>query len=64
MVSKAVKRWGQVDILVNNAGIRRDRTFTEADLDDFRLVLDVHLMGSVNCTRAVWLHMKSADTSE
>ena len=58
MVSKATGRWGQVDILVNNAGILRDRTFANADLPDFRLVLDVHLMGSVNCTRAVWLHMK------
>jgi NAD(P)-dependent dehydrogenase (short-subunit alcohol dehydrogenase family) len=58
MVSKAIGRWGQVDILVNNAGILRDKTFAKADLLDFRLVLDIHLMGSVNCTRAVWLHMK------
>jgi len=58
MVSEAIGRWGQVDILVNNAGILRDRTFAKADLADFRLVLDVHLMGSVNCTRAVWQHMK------
>lgn len=58
MVSHAIQRWGQVDILVNNAGILRDRTFAKGDLTDFRLVLDVHLMGSVNCTRAVWLHMK------
>jgi NAD(P)-dependent dehydrogenase (short-subunit alcohol dehydrogenase family) len=58
MVGEAIDRWGQVDILVNNAGILRDRTFAKADLSDFRLVLDVHVMGSVNCTRAVWLHMK------
>jgi NAD(P)-dependent dehydrogenase (short-subunit alcohol dehydrogenase family) len=58
MVSEAIARWGQVDVLVNNAGILRDRTFARAELPDFRLVLDVHLMGSVNCTRAVWLHMK------
>jgi NAD(P)-dependent dehydrogenase (short-subunit alcohol dehydrogenase family) len=58
MVSQAISRWGQVDILVNNAGILRDRTFAKVDLPDFRLVLDVHLMGSVNCTRAVWQHMK------
>jgi len=58
LVSEAIQRWGQVDILVNNAGILRDRTFARIDLSDFRLVLDVHLMGSVNCTRAVWLHMK------
>jgi len=58
MVAQAIKRWGHVDILVNNAGILRDRTFAKIDLADFRLVLDVHVMGSVNCTRAVWLHMK------
>jgi NAD(P)-dependent dehydrogenase (short-subunit alcohol dehydrogenase family) len=58
MVTQAVQQWGQVDILVNNAGVLRDRTFAKVELDDFRLVLDVHVMGSVNCTRAVWLHMK------
>ena len=58
MVSQALQRWGQVDILVNNAGLLRDRTFAKLDMDDFRLVLDVHVMGSVNCTQAVWLHMK------
>jgi NAD(P)-dependent dehydrogenase (short-subunit alcohol dehydrogenase family) len=47
-----------VDILVNNAGILRDKTFAKIDLADFRLVLDVHVMGSVNCTKAVWPHMK------
>ena len=58
MVAQALQRWGQVDALVNNAGILRDRTFAKIDLEDFRLVLDVHVMGAVNCTRAVWLHMK------
>jgi NAD(P)-dependent dehydrogenase (short-subunit alcohol dehydrogenase family) len=58
MVAQAIARWGQVDILVNNAGILRDKSFAKIDLDDFRLVLDVHVMGSVNCTRAVWAHMK------
>jgi len=58
MVAETIHRWGQVDILVNNAGILRDKTFAKIDLADFRQVLDVHLMGSVNCTRAVWLHMK------
>jgi NAD(P)-dependent dehydrogenase (short-subunit alcohol dehydrogenase family) len=58
MVTRAITRWGQVDILVNNAGILRDKTFAKIDLAEFRLVLDVHVMGSVNCTRAVWSHMK------
>lgn len=54
MVQQAVDTWGRVDILVNNAGILRDKTFAKMDLADFRLVLDVHLMGAVHCTKAVW----------
>lgn len=58
MVAGAVERWGSVDIVVNNAGILRDRTFAKMDLDDFALVIDVHLMGSVNVTKAAWSHMR------
>ncbi|MFZ5567630.1 MAG: SDR family NAD(P)-dependent oxidoreductase [Pseudomonadota bacterium] len=54
MVQQAVDTWGRVDILVNNAGILRDKTFAKMELADFRLVLDVHLMGAVHCTKAVW----------
>ncbi len=54
MVKQAMDKWGRVDILVNNAGILRDKSFTKGTLEDFRLVLDVHLMGSVNCTKACW----------
>jgi NAD(P)-dependent dehydrogenase (short-subunit alcohol dehydrogenase family) len=59
MVQQAVDTWGRVDILVNNAGILRDKTFAKMDLADFRLVLDVHLMGAVHCSKAVWPHMVS-----
>jgi len=58
MVDEALSRWGRVDILVNNAGILRDKSFSKMSLDDFRLVLDVHLMGSVICTKSVWDVMK------
>jgi NAD(P)-dependent dehydrogenase (short-subunit alcohol dehydrogenase family) len=54
MVKQTMRRWGRVDILVNNAGILRDKTFAKMSLDDFRLVIEVHLMGSVNCTKTVW----------
>jgi NAD(P)-dependent dehydrogenase (short-subunit alcohol dehydrogenase family) len=54
MVKGTVGEWGRVDILVNNAGILRDKTFLKMSLEEFRLVLDVHLMGSVHCAKAVW----------
>jgi NAD(P)-dependent dehydrogenase (short-subunit alcohol dehydrogenase family) len=57
MVTDVVDHWGRVDILINNAGILRDKSFGKSDLKDFRTVMDVHLMGSVTCSRAVWPHM-------
>lgn len=57
MVEETIAEFGQVDILVNNAGILRDKTFAKMALEDFRTVLDVHLMGTVHCTHAVWRHM-------
>ena len=59
MVDAAMAAWGRVDILVNNAGILRDKSFTKMALDDFRLVVEVHLMGAVNCTKAVWDVMRA-----
>ena len=59
MVDETMKTWGRVDILVNNAGILRDKSFTKMALDDFRVVVEVHLMGAFNCTKAVWDIMKA-----
>jgi len=59
MVAAALAEWGRVDILVNNAGILRDKSFAKMELADFRLVLDVHLMGAVHCTKAVWETMRA-----
>ncbi|MGQ3041264.1 MAG: SDR family NAD(P)-dependent oxidoreductase [Brevundimonas sp.] len=58
MVKAAMETWGRVDILVNNAGVLRDKTFAKMELEDFRFVVDVHLMGAVNCTKAVWEIMR------
>ena len=58
LVARVVHEWGRMDILVNNAGILRDRSFAKMSLDDFRLVVDVHLMGAVICTKAVWERMR------
>lgn len=62
MVDQTVARWGRVDILVNNAGFMRDNRFAVLDLADFRAVLEVHLMGTVHCTKAVWDHMAKRGT--
>ena len=59
MVQQAVDAWGRVDILINNAGILRDKSFAKMELADFQLVVDVHLMGAVYCTKAVWALMNA-----
>ena len=59
MVQQAIDAWGRVDILVNNAGILRDKSFAKMDMEDFRLVIDVHLMGAAYCCKAVWPHMQA-----
>jgi len=59
MVADAMSAWGRVDILVNNAGVLRDKSFAKMTLEDFRFVVDVHLMGAVHCTKAVWEIMRA-----
>jgi NAD(P)-dependent dehydrogenase (short-subunit alcohol dehydrogenase family) len=59
MVKDAMDAWGRVDILINNAGILRDKTFAKMELNDFQIVVDVHLMGSVYVTKAVWPIMRA-----
>jgi NAD(P)-dependent dehydrogenase (short-subunit alcohol dehydrogenase family) len=58
MVAEAKAKWGRVDILINNAGILRDKTFSKMTMEDFRKVVDVHLFGTANCTKAVWETMR------
>ncbi len=61
MVEQTMSAYGKVDILVNNAGVLRDKSFHNMSIEDFRFVLDVHLMGSVICTKAVWNHMRERE---
>lgn len=61
LVESCLSEWGRIDILVNNAGILRDRSFGKLGLEDFRAVLDVHLMGSAILTQTVLPAMKSQD---
>ena len=57
-LKKKIDKIKVIDVLVNNAGILRDKSFSKVEDQDFRMVLEVHLMGSVNCTKAVWEIMK------
>jgi len=54
LVKETMAAYGRIDILINNAGILRDKSFKKMTLEDFELVVNVHLMGSVYCTAAVW----------
>ena len=58
MVDQAISEFGQIDILINNAGILRDRSFSKMSMEDFTVVNDIHLMGSVKPTKMVWEIMK------
>ncbi len=59
MVHETQGAWGRIDILVNNAGILRDKSFAKMSIDDFRLVVDVHLMGAAICCKAAWDMMRA-----
>ncbi len=59
MVAQTLERWGRVDVLIANAGVLRDKSFAKMTVEDFRFVLDVHLMGTVIPAKAVWETMRS-----
>ena len=54
IIADAISNFGSVDVVVNNAGILRDKTFANVTMENFRAVIDVHLMGSVYVTSAAW----------
>ena len=54
IIQTAVDAYGRIDILVNNAGILRDRTFKNMTLDEWDIVMNVHLNGTAYVTHAAW----------
>jgi NAD(P)-dependent dehydrogenase (short-subunit alcohol dehydrogenase family) len=58
LVAKAKEKWGGVHVLINNAGVLRDKSFAKMEPADFKFVVDVHLIGSANVTKAVWETMR------
>lgn len=59
LVKTAIDTYGKLDIVINNAGILRDKSFSKVELADFKLVIEVHLMGSVYVTKAAWPHLQA-----
>ena len=59
MVADTLSAYGRVDILINNAGILRDKSFAKMSIEEFRAVIDVHLMGAMICSKAVWEAMRT-----
>jgi NAD(P)-dependent dehydrogenase (short-subunit alcohol dehydrogenase family) len=55
----AFDNFGTIDILINNAGITRNKSLIKMDLEDFKKVLDVHLLGTVYLTKAVLPEMRA-----
>ena len=54
LVEDAIKEWGTVHIVVNNAGILRDKSFKNMSLDEWDIVINVHLNGSAYVTWHAW----------
>ena len=59
MVQTAVERFGRIDIVVNNAGILRDMIFHKMTQENWRAVIDVHLNGTFNVSRAAADHFRA-----
>ncbi len=58
MIDETMSAFGRIDIIIANAGILRDKSFSKMTLEDFELVVDVHLMGSVKPFKAAWEILK------
>lgn len=58
MIDDTMSAFGRIDIIIANAGILRDKSFSKITMEDFDLITDVHLMGSVKPFKAAWEIMK------
>lgn len=58
IVQTALDHFGTVDIVVNNAGILRDSSFQKMTMEDWELIMRVHLTGSMSVTHAAWPIMR------
>ena len=53
LIAKIERSVGEIDILVNNASVIQRTMLTDMSVEDFRRVVDVDLVGSFICSKAV-----------
>ena len=51
MINEIVDYFGSLDILVNNASVCKDSLLMDKDIDSFRRILDVNLIGTYLCSK-------------
>jgi NAD(P)-dependent dehydrogenase (short-subunit alcohol dehydrogenase family) len=61
IVETALDSFGRVDAVVNNAGILRDVSFAKMEQAQWEGVLQTHLFGTYNVTRAAWRHFRDQE---
>lgn len=57
VVDQTAAQFGRLDILVNNAGVLRDNLLFKMTDEDWETVMNVHLRGAFNCSRAAQKYM-------
>jgi len=57
MVELALDTFGKLDVLINNAGTSVPELFDIQTLDQFRMLNEVHYLGTVYVTKAAWPHL-------
>ncbi|MHB8780585.1 MAG: SDR family oxidoreductase [Candidatus Geothermincolia bacterium] len=58
IIQTAIDSFGKIDILINNAGILRDKSLLKMTIEDYRMVMAVHMDGTFFCTKAAMPHMR------
>ena len=59
IIEQAMDTYGRIDGVINNAGILRDRFFFNMSREEWCAVIDVHLHGTFNVSRAAATHFKN-----
>lgn len=57
MINQVIEKYGVIDILINNAGIQTIKPFFQLQEDEWKRVMDVNLLGTFICSKAVSQYM-------